>query len=163
DLLGANATAEERMTVLVGLWRVKLHRGDLLAALGLIRQCQALPFRRRQPEMSAHINRLLGMTLLYIGEFEQARAHLERAIDVYGEARSDASISDVSALTVFGADHAFSMLAFALWVLGYPDRALDAAKRAESCAMQVGHAVSIGVAKVHSSFLRGELVGDASL
>ena len=157
DLLGRNATAEERMTALVGLWRVKVHRGELVAALGLARQCLALPIDRARPEMSAHANRLLGMTLYFMGRFVDARLHLEKAIDLYA-----ACEDGVSALTVFAADHAFSMLSLTLWALGLPDQAREAADRAVKRASDVGHAVPIAVARVHTVSLDAELGRDIS-
>jgi hypothetical protein len=77
------------------------------------------------PLMIGH--RLVGMSSLHIGDIVGGRAHHDRAIALYDPAEHRALA------TRFGQDVRMALLSFrsiALWVLGYPDRALADAKHA---------------------------------
>jgi predicted ATPase len=103
----------QRFRVLVGLWRFYLVRGALRTARELAQQLLTLTPRVHDP---------LGVTCFYLGELPAARAHLEQAIAHYArrERRSDAAraVQDPGVACL-------SYLAWTLWVLGYPDQALE--------------------------------------
>jgi tetratricopeptide (TPR) repeat protein len=151
DLLDQTATIGEHMTVLVGLWRVKMHRSELHAARELMEQCLTLVMRHENPGMSGHANRLMGMTLCFMGMFSEARSCLVRAIDFYS-----AGEESVTPLTVFGTDHALSILSMTLWALGHPKQAIAASTQSLARARCVGHAVALGVAKVLAALFDAE-------
>jgi adenylate cyclase len=104
--------------------------------------------------MLAH--RMMGPPLVQRGEPCAASEHLERVRQLYDPAR------DRGSAQVFGADLKASGLAFmsqAVWLQGYPDRALTWAREGLSDAEALPHAYTVSfaqlwVALVH--FLRGE-------
>ena len=91
--------------------------------------------RTTAPVMVGH--RLMGMALVFKGEFAQARMHLDRAITLY----DPAAHRPLAAL--FGQDNKMAALTFrswALWLLGYPDAALADAEHALKDARAIGQA-----------------------
>ena len=91
--------------------------------------------RTTAPVMVGH--RLMGMALVFKGEFAQARMHLDRAITLY----DPAAHRPLAAL--FGQDNKMAALtfrSFALWLLGYPDAALADAEHALKDAREIGQA-----------------------
>jgi predicted ATPase len=112
--------------------------GDAICALAR----QFLTLAQKQggsvPLMLGH--RLEGTSLLYIGELTQARAHLDRAIELYDpEAHRPLA-------TRFAQDARMASLlrrSMALWFLGYPDAALADSQNSVSDARQIGHAATL--------------------
>jgi tetratricopeptide (TPR) repeat protein len=79
----------------------------------------------------------LAETLLFLGEFEQARHHQARA-QTYGEsARNTLGLSLQPVLLV--------QSSWTLWILGYPSQALGLSGRALALARQGGHAGPIAI------------------
>jgi predicted ATPase len=92
--------------------------------------------------MAAH--RMLGSTLHFLGEFTQARAHLEQANalrDGYGR-RFDASLYLISGSRVY----CRSIFARVLWALGYPEQALSSSAEALSLAEATSHSHTLAQA-----------------
>jgi tetratricopeptide (TPR) repeat protein len=90
------------------------------------------------PLMIGH--RLVGMSLLHIGDIAGGRAHHDRAIALYDPAEHRALA------TRFGQDVRMALLSFrsiALWILGYPDRALADANHAIMDAREMGQAATL--------------------
>ena len=84
-----------------------------------------------------------GASLLYLGEFERALAHLEQMIAFYDPQQHR------SLAFVYGQDPGVSCLswaAWALWFLGYPDRALKRSHEAVALAQDLDHAFTLGFA-----------------
>src|SRR4029079_19519023 len=84
------------------------------------------------PLMTAH--RIVGTTLLYVGDFAKARLHLDRSLALYDPAAHRPLAAR------FGTDVAVSVLFYrsmALWSLGYPDAAPADANRAVSYAREI--------------------------
>lgn len=158
DLLDDNATLDERMTVLVSLWRIETHRGELKSALDLNQRCIALAQTDERAEVLAHAHRLMGMTLCFMGRFLEAKQHLEHSLELYRGGGAS-----ISALTLFGAEHAHAMLSLVLWPLGYPERALAAASEAVERAARTEHAVAVGVARVMTGIVRNALDSNPEL
>jgi tetratricopeptide (TPR) repeat protein len=140
DLLDESATAEEQISVLHGLWRVQLHRGELVAARKLAEQSIGLAAHHERAEASGQANRALGTTLFWMGRFVDARRHLERAIELYALGQEDASID-----SLFRTGNALCTLGVTLWPLGYPDQAVIAVTEALAHARSGGHAVAVGI------------------
>jgi class 3 adenylate cyclase/predicted ATPase len=85
-------------------------------------------------------HRMSGLTLLYQGDFEQARAHLERALRIYDPER------DREAKFRFGTDSrvlATSYLAFAAWCFGDVAPARELIDEAGARAVQSAHAPTL--------------------
>jgi predicted ATPase len=100
--------------------------------------------------------RSLGSTLFTLGDFVGARDHLERAV-AFGQQ----SITEASSLT-YAVDPRIAaqlMLAWDLWILGYPDQALRNVLQAHSQAMRREDAYTAAFAYYVNSavqLLRGE-------
>jgi class 3 adenylate cyclase/predicted ATPase len=128
-------------SVLYGSWvaqAIAFVDGNLVCDLAA--QCLALAERRgtTAPLMIGH--RLMGTSLLYAGNFAEARTHLDSAIALYdpGEHRVLAAR--------FGHDIRSASLCFrswTQWLLGYPDAALDDADRSLNDAREIGQAATI--------------------
>ena len=98
--------------------------------------------------MAAHGS--LGVTLFFLGEFAAARAHLEEAIALYDpeQHRSLASL--------YAADTGVASLCFAavtLWMLGYPDQALERSHQGLTLAQEITHPHSLAYALVLAASL----------
>jgi class 3 adenylate cyclase/predicted ATPase len=127
-------------SVLYGYWVVNYvaFDGDVMLALA----AQFLDRAERQgatgPLMTGH--RLLGTSLLYAGQFGDARIHLDRAIQLYNPAKHRALA------TRFGQDARVAALFYrsrALWPLGYPEAALADAELAVKEARETGLAATL--------------------
>jgi class 3 adenylate cyclase/predicted ATPase len=122
-------------SVLYGFFIAKFIKFDGDAACALARQFLALAAQRKAtaPIMIGH--RLLGMTLLFMGDAAEGLSHLDRAFALY-----DPAVHRPLA-TRFGHDVGAATLTFrplAQWLLGYPktalaeiDRGLDAARETD--------------------------------
>ncbi len=123
-------------SVLYGFFMVKFINFDGDAASALARQFLALAEQQRAtaPIMVGH--RLLGNTLLVMGDATDARSHLDRALALY-----DPAVHRPLA-TRFGHDVGTATLTFrplALWLLGYPETALVETDRAINAARKTDH------------------------
>jgi predicted ATPase len=86
--------------------------------------------------------------LLYTGDFEEGRMHLDRAIALYDP------VEHRPLATRFAQDSAVSLLCYrswVLWFLGYPDAALADTEQALRDAREIGHAATLMYALVHTS------------
>jgi predicted ATPase len=123
-------------SVLYGLFIAKFINFDGDAACPLARQFLALAEQQKAtaPIMIGH--RLLGMTLLCMGDAAEGRSHLDRALALY-----DPALHRPLAAR-FGHDVAAATLSFqplALWLLGYPKTALTETNRALAVAREIDH------------------------
>jgi class 3 adenylate cyclase/tetratricopeptide (TPR) repeat protein len=101
-------------------------------------------------------HRSLGSTLFTLGKFVQAREHLERAISL---ARETTSTRLALTYAVDPRIAAQLMLAWDLWILGYPEQALENVLQALQQAQERGDPYSIAFAHYVTSavrLLRGE-------
>jgi class 3 adenylate cyclase/predicted ATPase len=144
--------------ILLGLSRFYFIRGELNTARDMGERLLALAKDLDDPTlplMEGH--RALGSTLLQRGEFVQAKAHLEKAIALYGASKQHAPRS------LFWADPGVVCLSFAaetLWSLGYPQQALAKSQQAITQAHALAHPFSLTHALALSAWLRrqrGEL------
>ena len=123
-------------SVLYGFFIPKFMNFDGDAASALARQFLALAEQQNAtaPIMIGH--RLLGNTLLVIGDAAEALSHLDRAWALYD------SVAHRSLTTRFGHDVGVAILTFrplALWMLGYPQKALVETERAIKAARETDH------------------------
>jgi predicted ATPase len=93
---------------------------------------------------------VLGDTLVWLGEFAGARAHLEQGMALYNlqQHRSHAFL--------YGYDsgvHCLSFGAWALWYLGYPDQALRRIHDALTLAQELSHPFSLAFALAFAAWL----------
>jgi len=124
--------------VLRGLLAFYRVRADLQTARELAEQFLSLA---QTPQYSAFLvdaHQELGVTLFHVGELGPAKAHLEQAIALY-DPRQPRSAAIVYIPGVFCLSHA----AWALWLLGYPDQALQRSQEALLLAEKLSHPFSI--------------------
>ena len=127
-------------SILYGFWATNYvgHNGDALRELA----SQFLALAEKQtatgPLVVAH--RLMGTSLSTTGDLVEGRTHLDRAIALYDRAEHS------PLATRFGQDVGAVILSWqswTVWVLGYPEAALEGAKRAVKNAREIGHAPTL--------------------
>ena len=127
-------------SVLYGFWVANYvaFNGDVVRELA----AQFLAFAEKQratvPLMIGH--RLMGISLLFTGEFAQARMHLDQALALYEPA------SHRPLATRFGQDVGVAILTWrplALWLLGYPEAARPDTVHAIKDAREIGQAATL--------------------
>lgn len=157
DLLGDGGTLDEQVTVLWGAYLAHSIRAEHRDALDVARQFLDLAAEHNHPGVSALANRFMGQTLYFIGAFVEARAHLERTLELCAT-NSEA----VATYRSFGVDdqvQALTFLANTLLVLGYPEESAAAWERAETRARALGRAFTSALAFTSLSML-GTMGGD---
>jgi class 3 adenylate cyclase/tetratricopeptide (TPR) repeat protein len=137
-------------SVLYNLWGATLmhFNGDALRDLA----AQFLMFAERQrsptPRMIGY--RMMGTSLIWLGRIREGMIHLDQALKLFEPAAH-------RALGVrFGQDIRVSILYYrsmALWALGYPDAALENAKRAVDEAREIGQAGTLMAALQFTSLI----------
>ncbi len=99
----------------------------------------------------------LGAELSYRGEFKASLAHLERVNEYYQPE------SYPWCAFLFGNDPGISSrarLAWVLWLLGYPDQAIQESKHSLAAATAMDHSVVLGFAIGIAGVLFNQLLGD---
>ena len=117
-------------------------RGEYAAAGEVIEKLRCLSECMPGSQQFLPAQQALGLTAFRLGEFADARAHLERSVDMY-----DPSVhGPENAQGVIGQDPGVSSLAFLawmLWHLGYPDQALQRSQEAITRAREMSHPYSL--------------------
>jgi len=148
--LRARALCEEHgkttalVPVLVGLANIHLLRAELRQARELGEECLTLARRHDDPGVRMAAHRMLGSTLHFLGEFAQARVHLEQANAVREgyQRRFDASLYLISGSRVY----CRSIFARVLWALGYPELASGSSDEALRLAEETSHSHTLAQA-----------------
>jgi class 3 adenylate cyclase/predicted ATPase len=126
--------------VLYGLWAFYVTRGNHTAARALGEQFLTVADRQQDATLSLVVHTVVGTTLLFLGEFTPAQAHLEQAFAFYDpEHHRDLAYQvgeDLGSMALGDA-------AKALWYRGYPDRALERARQGLSLAQALSHPFSL--------------------
>jgi len=136
--------------VLRGLWEFYELQGELQTARELGEQLLTLAQHVREEELLLVAHHVLGDTLVWLGEFAGARAHLEQGMMLYHPQQHRAHAF------LYGYDsgvHGLSFGAWALWYLGYPDQALRRVHDALALAQEVSHPFSLGFALAFAAWL----------
>jgi tetratricopeptide (TPR) repeat protein len=129
--------------VLWGQWLNYASRGDHIAALEVGQQCLQLAQSARDPLLLAQAHHSLGAGYCTIGEFTKALGHLEQAAQV------DDPVRQRSHAESYGHDPGVLSLilsGFALWFLGYPDRALKRNDEGIALAQKLSHPATSAMA-----------------
>ncbi|NIP18271.1 MAG: hypothetical protein GWM87_09035, partial [Xanthomonadales bacterium] len=124
-------------------------RAECQKSLKLTEQALSLARRMEDPLYVAIARWLLGLYSLNIGELEPAREHLDHAIAFY-DPQQHASL-----VATLAQDLGVSVLAWAswtLWLLGYPDQALERSREAMALAKELGHPYTLGFALFVAAF-----------
>ena len=127
-------------SVLYGFWVANLvaFNGDVMRELAV----QFLALADKQSATAPRMvgNRLMGLSLLHIGDIANARTHLDRAFALYDAAEHR------PLATRFGQDVGAATLCWrslALWLLGYPQAALADTEQALKVAREIGHSATL--------------------
>src|SRR5262249_13169907 len=113
-------------------------------------QLLRLAQRAHDPVLLLEAHHTLGNTLNYLGELATAQAHLEQGIALY-----DRQQHRTHAL-LYGQDPGVacrSSAAAALWLLGYPDQALQRSHEALTLAQEAAHPFSLAYALWFAAWL----------
>ncbi len=129
--------------ILYGEWVATFARGQIEASRELAEHFAILA--ARQPDTTPRVvaHRMLGGTLVHLGELSRGREQLERCVGLYDPAAHGA------AALIYGQDSRVSALAFLSWALliqGHPGDAIAAACRSLECASETEHAHTQAVA-----------------
>jgi class 3 adenylate cyclase/predicted ATPase len=125
---------------LSGLWRFYFVRAELKVALELGEQLLRLAQSAQQSELLLAAHLALGYTLVTLGELAPAREHLQQGLVLYNPEQHRAHAH------MYGQDPGMaclSHLAWALWMLGYPDQALNRSQAAITLARGLSHPHSL--------------------
>jgi class 3 adenylate cyclase/tetratricopeptide (TPR) repeat protein len=134
--------------ILRGLSTFYMVRNDQLRARALALDCVRIATETQKPEYLIEADTALGYALSYLGEFEDARAVLERGLACY-EAHAGRSLVYVTPQDPGVA--CLVMLADVLWWLGYPDQALRRQQDALALAQTLEHPFNLTFVHIHSS------------
>jgi class 3 adenylate cyclase/predicted ATPase len=129
--------------MLHGLWFFNLTRGDLRSARELANQLLDLGETVRDLSLLVQAHFDLGSTLFFAGDLAPSGDQLEKGIRLY-----DSEVHRSLAF-IYGQDPGVfsrSQLAFTLWMLGYPDRALTKGNEGIAMARDLGHPFSLAIA-----------------
>ena len=129
--------------VLYGLWRFYLVQAEFQAARELAEQLFSLAQRVQDTAFLLEAHRAMGATIFWLGEMVPARAHLEQGMALYDPRKHR------SHAFVYGQDPAImcrGFAAWAIWVLGYPDQALQSIHELLTLAQELDHSFSLALA-----------------
>jgi len=139
-----------------GLWSFHLVRGELRTAQGLAKQLRRLALGSKDQRLLCEAYAALGHTSVWLGEFGDGQAELERAVSFYDRKHHHWHAAN------YGLDGGILSTAVGAWTLaalGYPDAALRKAEQAIDLARQLAHPYSLMGALVFSSWIF-HLLGD---
>jgi predicted ATPase len=129
--------------VLRGLWRSYQARGDLRTARELAEHCLDLAQHTQDPDHLVEACEVAGITFYHLGDLVTARPHFEHGIALYDAQRHHALTA------LYGEDPGvacLSRVAHILWMLGYPEQALQRNAEALTLACDLSHPFSVGYA-----------------
>jgi predicted ATPase/DNA-binding winged helix-turn-helix (wHTH) protein len=146
---------EHRLWARWGLWNYQMNHCEFSKALVSARHFKSLAI---DPTDVAAGNRMLGVTLHYIGSHAPARDHLESVLALRVDTDARSIVRNQYDLKLA----ARCYLPRILWLQGFPDQAMRAAERAFRDASAAGHTLSLSLALVHAacpvSLWTGDLV-----
>ena len=150
DLLDKDATVDQQMIVLYGLWGAHYSRAEYAAARAAALECLNLEKRDTRDGAPVLANYMMGVTLCTTGEFIEARHYLDQSIELC--ALTDAASAVVRARRNLDVT-ALSYLAWTLWALGYSEQAAAAMQQAAARARNSGHVPLIAFVSSRQLFL----------
>jgi predicted ATPase len=111
-------------------------------------QLFSLAQRAQDPVLLQQAHNVLAGALLHLGELSAARAHLQQGISLYDPQQHRALILRL------GIDLGVFFLAYMvrpLWLLGYPDQALQQSQKALTMAQELAHPFSLTYALIFAA------------
>jgi predicted ATPase len=128
---------------LYGLWVFHYIRSEFRIAHALGEDFLQLAQQHDDPTTRLVAHRLVGTTWFFLGDFREARNHLEQALRLYdSQQHRDLALQYSQDVGVAG----LIFLSWTLCLLGYPDQALTRAHEALALARSVSHPFSLAFA-----------------
>jgi class 3 adenylate cyclase/predicted ATPase len=145
----------ELFPALRGLWHYYLVRGELRLAHDLAERLAALAEEEKEaPIHRALARRARGTTLFYLGRFGEAAAIMDGAIKIADPVEaSDEHRADLLLYTERAGVVCRLFSAWALWFLGFPDRALARLVDGQALARKLSHVYSRAFAQDFAAVL----------
>jgi DNA-binding winged helix-turn-helix (wHTH) protein/predicted ATPase len=134
--------------VLGGLQMFYAVRGELQTAREVAEQYLHLARRTQNPNVLLWAHFMLGLTVFHLGDLSAARTHLERGVAFSNPQQPCAPFSTAGA-----AAGCPCWLALALWVLGYPDQALQQISTALTHAQELEDPHTLAIALTSAAVL----------
>jgi predicted ATPase len=131
------------LPILLGLGRFYHMRGEHRIARELGEQLLKLAQHMQDPDLLAETYQLLGAISLYMGEPTQAKAYLEQGIAFPSLQQRH------SRIVLYGQDVKVACLSaksHTLWLLGYPEQALQCSEKALTLGRELTHPFSLAFA-----------------
>jgi hypothetical protein len=132
--------AEYRLTSLWGLWFFQFASSGHRTALKLAERFCALAANRSDPIYRPVGQHMMALTQYYLGDLPGARRHLDRALGAYVTPNHTSPV-----LRFQFRPHVASrvLLAWILWLEGFPDQAIRAAENSVEEARGANHVISL--------------------
>jgi predicted ATPase len=143
--------ASSLFRILWGLWMFYFVRSELGKSWELAGQLVTLAESVKDPAQLLQARQAVSTTSFGLGNPGISREHMEQAIAQYDPKLYSSHID------IYGQDPGVVYLAFgsvALWLLGYPDQALERSRHAVALGEQLGHPNSLGLALYFAAVLR---------
>jgi tetratricopeptide (TPR) repeat protein len=141
DLCQEIGEAPQLFPVVYGLWGYWHGRAEYQTAVALGEQLLTLAQKVQDPTLLLLAHYSLGNTLAVLGDWDRSRIHIEQAIPIYVPEQHQLLAS------VYGGHDpgvvCRSGLPINLWMLGYPDRALQKAADGITLAREIAHNPSV--------------------
>jgi predicted ATPase len=153
----------QRFQLLWGLVAFHTVRGDAQTACELGEQLVDLTAHDSDAVRILVAHRCLGTALSLMGDFAQARQHIEQVITLY---KAQPQHSSISRIRQDPATACLGHSTMILWLLGYPDQARQRSDEAIALAKKLAHPFSLGYALYYAAqlyLLRGERRGAQAL
>jgi predicted ATPase len=143
DLCQQLGDSSKLLPALCGMWLSSHGQGDLPVAMTFAEQCLDVAQRQQEPGSLLVAHWSLAVTLFYLGEFAASHRHAEQGLAYYNPEQHH------SKAFLYGQDPGMTCLTFAaqaLWMLGYPDQALERGREALTLAQTLSHPYSTAFA-----------------
>ena len=137
--------------VLWGLWMFYEVRSELGKSRELAERLFALAQRAQDPAQLLQARQALAVTSLCLGDLAATREHMEQGVALYDPKRHS------SHTYLYGQDPGVACLAFgavALWLLGYPDQAVQRSREAVALGGELGQPSTLALALYFAAMLR---------
>jgi predicted ATPase len=134
--------------VLPGLRGIRFIRAEIRAAREVAEQHLALAEAVGEPGLLTWAHYGVGETALFAGDFAAGRMNLQKGIDSYDPQRE--SVFYTVPIVQSPGVACLTNMAWALWLLGYPDQAVARREQAITLAEELSHPFSLAFALVEA-------------
>jgi class 3 adenylate cyclase/predicted ATPase len=143
----------ELFPVLRGLWNCYFLRGELQRAHDLAERLVVLGKEQGAPLRRALSRRALGTTLYFLGRFAESTAALDEGIAIDDAVAAWEDPAHLLLYTERAGVVCRLYSAWALWFLGFPDRALERVEAGLALSQRLAHANSLAFAQNYAAVL----------